>query len=71
MMQRNIFIRVTGHKQGDFILLEIENSFSGKGSIVKGTGLSNINAVAEKYHGAMNIMTQGTSFVLCVLMIGI
>ncbi len=65
------YIRVTGRIQGDFVFLEIENSFSGKGSIVKGTGLSNINAVAEKYHGAMNIMTQGTSFVLCVLMIGI
>jgi len=63
------YIHVTGHLQGDFILLEIENSFQGKGTIKRGTGLSNINAVAEKYHGAMHIKTQGTSFVLCVLLI--
>lgn len=37
------YIRVTGHMQGDFILLEIENSFQGKGKLKKGTGLSNIN----------------------------
>lgn len=62
------YIRVTGHMQGDFILLEIENSFKG-GTFKKGTGLSNITAVAEKYHGAMSIKTLGTSFVLSVLLI--
>jgi len=63
------YIRVTGHVQGDFILLEIENSFQGKGTFKKGTGLSNINTVAEKYHGAMSIKTQDTSFILSVLLI--
>ncbi len=63
------YIHVTGQIQGDFILLEIENSFQGKGAFKKGTGLSNINAVAEKYHGAMNVKIQGTSFILCVLLI--
>lgn len=63
------YIRVSGHVQGDFILLEIENSFQGKGAVKKGTGLSNISTVAEKYHGTMSIKTQGTSFVLSVLLI--
>ena len=63
-------IRVTGHVQGDFILLEIENSYQGKCPLKRGTGLSNVKAVAEKYHGAMNIKTQDTSFVLSVLLIG-
>lgn len=62
------YIRVTGHIQGDFILLEIENSFKG-GTFKRGTGLSNINAITEKYHGAMSINTQGTVFVLSVLLI--
>ena len=35
----------------------------------KGTGLSNIKAVAEKYSGAMSIETQGNVFVLQVLLI--
>ncbi len=63
------YIRVTGHMQGDFILLEIENSFQGKGTFKKGTGLSNINTVVQKYHGAMNIKIQDTSFILSVLLI--
>ncbi len=63
------YIRITGRVQGDFILLEIENSFQGSGALKKGTGLSNINAVAEKYHGTMSIKTQGTSFVLSILLI--
>lgn len=63
------YIHVMGHTQGDFVLLEIENSFGGKGLSRKGTGLSNIKMVAEKYHGAMSIKTQGTLFTLSVLLI--
>lgn len=63
------YIRVAGHMQGDFLLLEIENSYHGKGAIRQGTGLSNIRAVAEKYQGTMNIRTQGTVFTLSVLLI--
>lgn len=63
------YIRVTGHVQGDFVLMEIENSFHGKGAFKRGTGLSNINRVAEKYHGTMSIKTQGTSFLLSILLI--
>ena len=60
---------MTGSIQGDFVLLEIENSFQGNGLITEGTGLSNIKTIAEKYHGAMSIKTQGTSFNLSVLLI--
>lgn len=63
------YIRVTGRVQGDFVLLEIENSFQGNGLFRQGTGLSNVKTVAEKYHGAMSIKTQDTSFILSVLLI--
>lgn len=67
--QAEKYIRVSGRLQGDFILLEVENGFSGKRSFVKGTGLSNIAAVAEKYQGTMSIRTKGTSFTLSVLLV--
>lgn len=63
------YIRVTGRAQGDFVFMEIENSFQGTGMFKKGIGLSNIKAVTEKYHGAMSVKTQGTVFVLNVLLI--
>ena len=63
------YIGVTGKIQGDFILIEIENSFQGKAAFKNGTGLSNIRAVAEKYDGAMSIRTQGSTFILSVLLI--
>ena len=63
------YIRMTGRIQGDFVLLEIENSFQGNGLLRKGTGLSNVKAIAEKYHGAMSIKTQDTSFNLSILLI--
>ncbi len=62
-------IRVTGRIQGDFVLLEIENSFQQNGLFRKGTGLSNVKAIAEKYHGAMSIKTQDKLFILSVLLI--
>lgn len=63
------YIRVTGRMQGDFILLEVENCFRGKKSVKRGTGLSNIKAVTEKYQGAMSIKTQDTSFLLSILLV--
>lgn len=63
------YIRLTGRIQGDFVLLEVENGFQGKGLSERGTGLSNIKAVAEKYQGAMSIKTQGGSFILSVLLV--
>lgn len=63
------YIRVSGRIQGDFLMMEIENSFRGNGAFKKGTGLSNINAVAEKYGGAMSIEIQENVFALHVLLI--
>ncbi len=63
------YIRISGRIQGDFLLMEFENSFRGGGMVREGTGLSNIRSVVEKYHGAMSIKTQGTVFVLHVMLI--
>jgi len=63
------YIHVTGKVQGDFLLIEISNSYSGRGSLRSGTGLANIKAVAEKYHGAMEVRTDGEKFTLSVLLI--
>ncbi|MDE6601930.1 MAG: GHKL domain-containing protein [Lachnospiraceae bacterium] len=63
------YIRVTGRIQGDFVLVEVENSFLGTGAAVTGTGLSNIKSVAEKYQGAISIKTQDSSFLLSVLLV--
>jgi len=63
------YIRVSGRIQGGFLMMEIENSFHGKGAFKKGTGLLNVKKVVEKYDGAMNIETQENVFVLHVLLI--
>ncbi|MBD5460306.1 MAG: GHKL domain-containing protein [Lachnospiraceae bacterium] len=63
------YIHLSGRMQGDFLLLEAENSFQGKDSFQEGTGLSNIRAIAEKYHGAVSITAQNSVFVLSVLLI--
>ena len=63
------FIHVSGRIQGDFLMLEIRNSFHGNGAFKNGTGLSNVKKVAEKYGGAMNIETQEKVFILHVLLI--
>ncbi len=62
------YIHVTGKVQGDFLLMEIENSYSG-GQIRSGTGLANIRAAVEKYQGAVEIRTEGEKFVLSLLVI--
>lgn len=63
------YIRVTGRMQGEFLFMEIENSFQGKGAWKEGTGLSNIRAMAEKYQGAVRVKTMGSVFLLHVLLI--
>ena len=62
------YIRVSGRIQGDLLMIETRNSFPGKGAFKKGTGLSNIKKVVEKYDGAMNIETQEHVFILHVLL---
>ncbi len=63
------YIRTSGRIQGDFLMMEIQNSFHGKGAFKKGTGLSNVKKVTEKYGGAMSIEIQENVFVLHVLLI--
>ncbi len=62
-------IHVSGRVQGDFLMLETRNSFCGKSVFKKGTGLSNVKKVAEKYDGAMSIETQENVFILHVLLV--
>jgi len=63
------YIHVTGKVQGDLLLMEIENSYTGRGAVRGGTGLTNIRTAVEKYHGAMEIRTYGETFVLSILVI--
>ena len=46
-------IRISGERQGDFYMLAFENTCSDNPLPPTGTGLSNIKAVTEKYHGVM------------------
>lgn len=46
-------IRISGDRQGDFYMLEFDNTCADEPMSAMGTGLSNIKSVAEKYHGAM------------------
>ena len=62
---RSICIR--GKQQGDFYMLEFQNTCSNTRSRPMGTGLSNIQSVAENYHGAMLIETKNQQFSLNVL----
>ena len=61
-------IHIRGERQGDFYMLVFENTCSDKPLPPTGTGLSNIKAVAEKYHGAMLIEKTGQQFSLNVLL---
>lgn len=61
-------IRIGGERQGDFYLLTFENSCPEGPPSPAGTGLSNIRAVAEKYHGAVLTEKSGGRFCLSVLM---
>ena len=61
-------IRISGKQQGDFYMLTFENTCSDEPMPPAGTGLSNIKAVAEKYHGAMLIEKNGRQYYLSVLL---
>ena len=59
-------IRISGKQQGDFYMLTFENTCSDEplppAGTVAGTGLSNIEAVAEKYHGTALTEKSGRLF---------
>lgn len=61
-------IRISGKQQGDFYMLTFENTCSDEPLPPAGTGLSNIKAVAEKYHGALMTGKNGRQFYLSVLL---
>lgn len=62
-------IRITGEQQGDFYMLEFENTCPENNKApVPGTGLSNIKTVAEKYNGAVMIEQDHGHFCLDVLL---
>ena len=61
-------IRISGKQQGDFYMLTFENTCSDAPLPPAGTGLSNIKAVAEKYHGALLTEKNGQRFYLSVLL---
>ena len=61
-------IRISGKRQGDFYMLTFENTCSDKPLPPAGTGLSNIKAVAEKYHGALLTEKNGRQYYLSVLL---
>lgn len=63
------YIRISGRRQGDILLLEIENSCHSQPDIRPGTGLSNIKSVCERYNGAMNISCQDQGLCLSVMLI--
>lgn len=61
-------IRISGKRQGDFYMLMFENTCPDGPLPPAGTGLSNIKAVAETYHGAVLTEKNGQWFSLSVLL---
>ena len=61
-------IRIGGKQQGDFYMLTFENTCSDGLLPPAGTGLSNVKAVAEKYHGALMTEKNGRQYYLSVLL---
>lgn len=65
------YIRICGSQKDNFFMLEIENSRSPDGSYEKGSGIGllSINAVAEKYYGAVTTEEKSEHFQLNILFI--
>lgn len=61
-------LSLRGERQGDFYHLDFENTCLPGPMPPLGVGLSNIKAVAEKYHGAMLAEKEDTRFRLNVLL---
>ena len=59
---------ISGKRQGDFYLLEFQNTCAEHTEVKMGTGLSNIQSVAEKYHGAILMQQEKGTFSLSVLL---
>ncbi len=61
-------IHISGERQGDFYMLAFENTCADGPASPMGTGLANIQSVAEKYHGAMLAEKKDRHFSLNVLL---
>ena len=61
-------LRITGRRQGNFYRLSFENTCPPGPLPPMGTGLRNIKAAAEKYHGAMLAEKEDGRFQLHVLL---
>lgn len=61
-------LRITGSRQGNFYRLSFENTCPPGPLPPMGTGLRNVKAAAEKYHGAMQTEMEGGRFRLHVLL---
>ncbi|EOS67354.1 sensor histidine kinase [Oscillibacter sp. 1-3] len=61
-------LRITGSRQGNFYRLSFENTCPPGPLPPIGTGLRNVKAAAEKYHGAMQTEMEGGRFRLHVLL---
>jgi hypothetical protein len=61
-------IRISGKQQGDFYMLTFENTCPDGPLPPAGTGVSNIQAVAEKYHGALMAEKNERQYCLSVLL---
>lgn len=69
-IKKESFIEISGRRQGEFFLIEIENSCEqNQWENKEGIGLTNIRTVIEKYNGAMNISCQNETFCLSLLLI--
>lgn len=67
-IQGEKWISISGEQQGDFYMLEFQNTCA-KGPLPPmGTGLSNIKSVAEKYQGTMFIEKEMDRFSLHILL---
>lgn len=62
------WISVSGKQQGNFYLLTFQNSCADTSLPPAGTGLKNIQAAVEKYHGAVSIEQAGGRFSLNILL---
>lgn len=63
------FIRISGMQKGNFFMIEVENSCLPHGTYKKGVGLTNMEAVSEKYHGAVTTEKRGDCFLLNILLV--
>jgi len=61
-------LRISTKRQGDFLLLEFDNTCAAGTYTGMGTGLSNIKAVAEKHGGTISVAEGGGHFRLSVLL---